>query len=88
MDSPRKKPWPVFGVTCLLVSLFPLVLPFVASQNLAVQIETKTAIQYSNPVIVVFLAAMAFIFRERAVWPIIGILFGAFYAGLELIPGG
>jgi hypothetical protein len=84
MDLSRKKRWPAFGVACIAISILALVQPFVFGPNLGGRIDI--GLRESVPVIVLLLAIMAFVFRERVIWPIIGLLLAAFYVGLHLIP--
>jgi hypothetical protein len=58
MDRPAKKRWPIFGVSCLVIALVPLATPFVINSPLAYHLEE--GFQNSIPVIVLFLAVMAF----------------------------
>jgi hypothetical protein len=78
-----ERPKPVFGIVCVALSAAAILVPLVVGPELGGEIDPHLC--YLVPLVVVVLAVLAFIRRERVIWPIIGIVLTAFYIGLHLI---
>jgi hypothetical protein len=78
-----KNPKPVFGVACVTLSGVAIIAPFVISPYLGVEVDMY--LRAPVPVIATAMAVLALIRRERAIWPIIGLILTAFYVGLHFI---
>jgi hypothetical protein len=75
-----KKGRPLFGILSVILSGFAVIAPFVVDPQLAYEIEINIA-----PPVVAALVVLAFIRRERVIFPIISIMLVAFYIALRFI---
>ena len=82
-NSSSEKRRPVFGILGVSLLLLVLFVEFAADPRLGGRIDIH--IRNILPFLGMALAVLAFIRRERAIWPIIGIVLTAFYVGLHLI---
>lgn len=78
-SRPATRGKPVAGIACLAVALFALTAPFMLNR---VDVYLRDFVPFAG----LFLAALAFIRRERVLWPIIGLLLTTFYVALHFIP--
>ena len=79
-DGIRKS---IFGIVSIVLSLLGILIPIVAGPNSGDGIDIHA--RYIIPWAAYGLAALAFVRRERAVWPILGIVVGSLYLGLHFI---
>jgi hypothetical protein len=75
-----KRNWPICGVLSAKLPVLFFGAEFFGS------VESDILGLYVVPIVAALLAIAAFFFRERAIWPILGLIFTAFYVGLHLIP--
>jgi hypothetical protein len=82
----NKRRKPIFGITALILSLAVILLPSLFGFYEGGQID----LFYRSiaPVVIVSTAIMAFILRERPIWPTLSIIFVGFYIAMHCVPSG
>jgi hypothetical protein len=77
----RRKP--VVGITCLVLFILAIGLPFALGPNLGGEIDVH--LRYILPFVGAALVLVAIVRRERAIWWVLGFVFTAVYVGLHCI---